>query len=94
MLFFFRLYYNACDHIRTILDHVQGGLFDITVANNRFEGNLPSTIDWVRAEPGLEEQFPLYQADLVDDLYPWRHDSHKLAQVIINLYQERTGPLV
>ncbi len=86
--------YTCGDHIRTILDHVQGGLFDITVANNRFEGNLPSAIDWVRAEPGLEEQYPLYQADLVDDLYPWRHDSHKLAQVIINLYQERTGPLV
>jgi uncharacterized cofD-like protein len=86
--------YTCGDHIRTILDHVQGGLFDITVANNRFEGNLPSTIDWVRPEPGVEEQYPVYQADLVDDLYPWRHDSHKLAQVIINLYQERTGPLV
>ena len=86
--------YTCGDHIRTVYDHVQEGLFDITVANNRYEGNLPSTIDWVRVEPDLEDHYPVYQADLVDDLYPWRHDSRKLAQVIINLYQERTGPLV
>ncbi len=86
--------YTCGDHIRTIYDHVPGGLFDITVANNRFDGNLPPTIDWVRVEPGLENEYPGYLADLVDDLYPWRHDSRKLAQVIINLYQERTGPLV
>ena len=86
--------YTCGDHIRTIYNHVPSGLFDITVANNRFDGDLPSTIDWVRVEPGLEDEYPIYQADLVDDLYPWRHDSRKLAQVIINLYQERTGPLV
>ena len=86
--------YTCGDHIRTIYNHVPSGLFDITVANNRFGGELPSTIDWVRVEPGLEDEYPIYQADLVDDLYPWRHDSRKLAQVIINLYQERTGPLV
>jgi hypothetical protein len=24
---------------------------------------------------------------------PWRHDSAKLAQVVMELFQERTGPL-
>jgi hypothetical protein len=48
----------------------------------------------VQAEPGLDVSYPLYQADLVDDAYPWRHDSAKLAQVIMDLYQEKTGPLV
>jgi uncharacterized cofD-like protein len=86
--------YTCGDHIRAIYGHVPGGLFDITVANNRMEGTLPETIGWVRVEPGLEDEYPVYLADLVDDLYPWRHDSHKLAQVIMNLYQERTGPLV
>jgi len=86
--------YTCGDHIRTIYQHVPSGLFDITVANNRFEGKLPSTIDWVRVEPDLGDEYPLYQTDLVDDLYPWRHDSRKLAQVILDLYQERTGPLV
>lgn len=86
--------YTCGDHIRTIEDHVSGGLIDITVANNHFEGKLPASIDWVRVEPDLGEDYNIYQADLVDNLYPWRHDARKLAQVIIDLFQERTGPLV
>jgi hypothetical protein len=35
----------------------------------------------------------LYTADLVDYEYPWRHDSLKLAQVVMDLFYERTGPL-
>jgi hypothetical protein len=31
---------------------------------------------------------------LIDPDHPWRHDSAKLAQVLMDLYQERTGPLV
>jgi hypothetical protein len=34
-----------------------------------------------------------YVADLADDSHPWRHDSVKLAQVIMDIYNQRTGPL-
>jgi hypothetical protein len=33
-------------------------------------------------------------ADLVDEYHPWRHDAGKLSVVIMDLYQEKTGPLV
>jgi hypothetical protein len=36
----------------------------------------------------------MYQADLIDTENPWRHDAKKLAQVIMDLYFERTGPLI
>jgi len=42
----------------------------------------------------LDEDHAVYRSDLVDTLHPWRHDSQKLAHVIIDLFQERTGPLV
>lgn len=86
--------YSCGDHIRAIEDHVSGGLIDITVANNHYDGKLPTSVDWVRVEPDLSEDYNIYQADLKDNLYPWRHDASKLAQVIMDLYQERTGPLV
>lgn len=86
--------YNCGDHIRVVEEHTSSGLFDIVIANRRYEGSIPATIDWVRIEPGLEEDYSIYAADLVDNLYPWRHDSAKLGQVILDLYQERTGPLV
>ena len=37
---------------------------------------------------------PVYTADLVDKSNPHRHESTRLAQVIMDLYYERTGPLV
>jgi len=86
--------YGCGDHIRVIEEHVSGRLFDIAIANNRYEGNLPPSVQWVRIEPELIEDYAVHPADLVDSLYPWRHDSRKLAQEVIDLYQERTGPLV
>lgn len=82
----------AGDHVRAV-EKATGRLFDLVVVNNRTDLKLPGGVQWVQAEPGLEDHVPLYQADLVDEHLPWRHDSKKLAQVIMDLYYERTGPL-
>jgi hypothetical protein len=55
---------------------------------------LPPGIQWVLPEQGLEADYPVYQAELVDEAQPWRHDSTKLAQVLMDLLHERTGPLL
>lgn len=86
--------YTCKDHIRALEDHVGRGLFDLVVSNHTFQGELPEGIDWVTTEPDLDLEYPIYQADLIDESSPWRHDSAKLAQVLMDLYQERTGPLV
>jgi uncharacterized cofD-like protein len=86
--------YTCGDHVRALEDHVGQGLFDMVVSNQRCDINLPPGVDWVLAEPELDEDHSVYRADLVDNLHPWRHDAGKLAQVIMDLYQERTGPLV
>ena len=86
--------YSCGDHLRALEEHVGDNLFEIAIVNQRCEGTLPDRIRWVISEPDLDEDYPIYQADLIDVLHPWRHDSKKLAQVIMELYQERTGPLV
>ena len=86
--------YTAGDHIRTVEEHVSPGLFDIAVANSNDAEKLPNGVEWVRAEGDLSEDYRIYQADLADALYPWRHDSEKLSRAVMNLFQERTGPLV
>jgi uncharacterized cofD-like protein len=86
--------YTCGDHLRTIERHVPGQLFDVSVANDSYDSKLPDGVEWVRIEPELEEDTRVYKTDLVDTLYPWRHDSRKLAQVVIELFQERSGPLV
>jgi uncharacterized cofD-like protein len=84
--------YTAGDHARTIERHIGARFIDLIVCNNNFSVNLPGNIDWVQPETGLEGEFATYYSDLVDVEYPWRHDSCKLAQAIIDLYFERTGP--
>jgi uncharacterized cofD-like protein len=85
--------FTCGDHIRVIEEHVGAGFFDIAVSNQRCDADLPEGTDWVLAEEDLDTDHAVYRADLLDLDRPWRHESSKLAQVVMDLYQERTGPL-
>jgi uncharacterized cofD-like protein len=82
------------DHLKALNEHVGSDIFDIVVINDQFDGQLPSGTKWVRTVSETESEYPFYRSNLVDEGRPWRHDSAKLAQAIMDLYQERTGPLV
>lgn len=84
--------YNCEDHIRAIERHGGKGLFDVIVSNNHFPCDPPEGCQWVAAD--LNDTYPIYQGDLVDESQPYLHNPQKLAKIILDLYQERTGPLV
>jgi uncharacterized cofD-like protein len=86
--------FTCGDYVRVMEEHVTGPLFDIVVHNNSYLGTLAEGVQWVTADPEQDADYALYIANLVDRGTPWRHDSAKLAEVLIDLYQERTGPLV
>lgn len=86
--------YSCQDHIRALENHAGGGLFDLAIVNNNFLGNLPQNLDWVCMGEEPDESYLIYQNDLIDQEFPWRHDGDKLAQVVIDLLEERTGPFV
>jgi uncharacterized cofD-like protein len=86
--------YSCGDHIHTIEKHLGGRIFDLVVCNQNFKSPLPENIEWVTIDKDIQDEYPIYRADLLDESNPWRHDSAKLAQVIVDLFNERTGPLV
>jgi uncharacterized cofD-like protein len=86
--------YSVLDHIRVLEDHVGEDLADVIVYNNCYDSSLPNVSDWVKLEGQAGSGYPLSGADLVNNQHPWRHDSDKLAQVLMDLLFERTGPLV
>jgi uncharacterized cofD-like protein len=85
--------FSCYDHVRAIEEHVGEDLFDIVLCNDNYEGSLIDASHWVQADEKSRSDVRLYTADLVDFEYPWRHDSLKLAQVVMDLFYERTGPL-
>jgi len=87
-------HFSCADHILALEDHIGCGIFNILVANNHYDEMLPGNIEWVKVDDGLSEKYLIYQSDLVDHQYPWRHDSEKVAKLFIDLLLEKTGPLV
>jgi uncharacterized cofD-like protein len=85
--------YRCIDHIRVIEQHLGDIHFDVIICNNNFEPKLPDGVEWVTPDVQLEEQYSIYYAPLADKEHPWRHDCQKLAGVIMDLVEERTGPL-
>jgi uncharacterized cofD-like protein len=86
--------YDCGDHLRAIEEHVKADLFDLVVSNGETNAPLPEELKWVQAPAEMDDNYAVYRADLISAENPYRHDSEKLAQVLIDLYLERTGPLV
>jgi uncharacterized cofD-like protein len=84
--------FTCYDHVRALESHIGGDLFDIILCNDNYKGEI-GTSQWVRADEKTISDSRTYTADLVDVSHPWRHDSTKLAQVVMNIFAERTGPL-
>ncbi len=85
--------YSCYDHVRALEEHVGEDLFNIVLCNDNYDTNLADASQWVRVDEKSRSDVRLYTADLVDYEHPWRHDSLKLAQVLMDLFFERTGPL-
>ncbi|HRQ24023.1 MAG TPA: 2-phospho-L-lactate transferase CofD family protein, partial [Anaerolineales bacterium] len=85
--------FSTYDHLRALEGHVGEDLFDVILCNDKYEGEVGPDSVWVKVDEMTLSDERTYTVDLVDDAHPWRHDSLKLAQVIMDVYNERTGPL-
>ena len=85
--------YTCGDHVHSIEQHVNGPIFDLVICNKDYSEKLPPGTDWIKPEEESKRDYILYQANLINSETPWRHDDEKLAHTIMDLYEERTGPL-
>ena len=84
--------YTCGDHVRTVEKHFGSRLFDVVICNNHY--STDSEVEWVRLDEDLNQEYSIYCTDIVSKDNPRRHDSEKLATVIMDLYNERTGPVL
>ena len=85
--------YTCGDHIRAVEDLIGFELVDVIVCNSCYDGELESGCEWVRLEEADARDPRVYFTDLTDRDNLLRHDAVKLAQTLMDLYNERTGPL-
>jgi len=83
--------FTCYDHVRALEGHVGENLFDVILCNNNYEGDVGPSSVWVRADKKTLSDERTYATDLVDDAHPWRHDSVKLAQTILDVYTKKSG---
>jgi uncharacterized cofD-like protein len=85
--------YDCEQHVEALERHVGRGLVDMVVANDCLDYAPSDQTSSVVPPVEADVMIPTYTADLVDPQRPWRHDSEKLADVLIALLEEKTGPL-
>jgi uncharacterized cofD-like protein len=86
--------YSCADHVHTVEKYLGGPVFDVVICNKVTAGKMSTNVEWVQVDEDIDQHYATYIANLVDEVSPWRHDSKKLGQAIMDLYYERTGPLV
>jgi uncharacterized cofD-like protein len=86
--------YTAGDHIRALERLVGSELVNIIISNSWYDSSLEDGVQWVRVDEALRQDSRLYVSDLADHRQPRHHDAGKLAQVVMDLYNERTGPMI
>lgn len=84
--------YTCGDHVRTIEKHFGSRLFDVVICNNNYSAD--QEVEWVTLDENLDQEYSIYCTDIVSKDNPRRHDSDKLATAIMDLYNERTGPVL
>jgi uncharacterized cofD-like protein len=85
--------YASSEHIHALEDLIGFELVDVIVCNSCYDGEFEGQVQWVRVEESEERDPRVYLTELVDHENLARHDSAKLAQTLMALYNERTGPL-
>lgn len=85
--------FSCYDHVRVLEEHVGDRLFDVVLCNNNHEGQLLDDAQWVPVDDRALSDSRVWCADLTDTNHPWRHDSKKLAETLITVLAEYTGPL-
>jgi len=85
--------YSCYDHVRALEEHIGDSIFDVLLCNDNYEGKLSENSQWVLADEKTLSDSRTHVTDLTDKEHPWRHDSIKLAETLIEILDEYTGPL-
>ncbi len=80
--------FTCYDHVKVIHNAIPDVSIDGVVCNNYHEAAESKNISWVKIEESILREYRVFQGDLIDKAYPWRHDSNKVAEALLKAYKE------
>ena len=84
--------YSVADHVAALQSHLPARCIDVVLANDNL--SVPPETGGGRTQfvpPIAPADVAMVMADLVDEARPWRHDSAKLALVVMGLLEKQSG---
>lgn len=68
-------------------------LFDGVLVNNNLSHSIPASrkLTSVLPAPAVSNGYEVIEADVVDEQHPWRHDSFKLADCLMDWYKTKSS---
>ena len=83
--------YTVHDHVAALEKHIGSGILNVVLANSRLDvrwDNAPAGVGEIVQFTTLDTTPRIVAADVIDEARPWRHDSNKLAQAVMQTYHE------
>ncbi len=80
-------HFDCYDHVKSIQDAIPDVTIDGIICNNFHEVNHSDSVSWVKIRPKMLAEYRVFEGDLIDINYPWRHDSTKVANMLVSAYQ-------
>jgi uncharacterized cofD-like protein len=81
--------FTVADHVMALERHIGRGVFQAVVANNVFPvenaGENTVYVQAVSEHHEIAQRYEVVYTDLTDHQQPWRHDSKKLADIILTI---------
>jgi uncharacterized cofD-like protein len=81
--------FTVAEHVMALERHIGRGVFQTVVANNVFPvenaGKNTVYVQTVSPHHEIAQRYEVVYTDLADHQQPWRHDSRKLAEIILTL---------
>jgi uncharacterized cofD-like protein len=85
--------FTVADHVLAVERNVGRGIFQVVLANNCYpmENAGPNThfVLPAPADHEIRERYEIFEADLADPNFPWRHSPQKLRRAILDLAGQR-----
>ncbi len=78
--------YTAKDHYQALVRHFGYDLISAVIVNTHIPDiTLPPDVEWVQPDLAQGDDLYVVQADLVDACLGWRHESNRLAEVLMQI---------